>query len=728
MSGMEAAEGNDEFHGQRLGRRPDPERIDPTLGRAQQRFMEMIASGAPLRSVLEAITAEVEALVPDTHASVLVADPSGTALRHGAAPSLPAEFTQEIDGLLIGPASGVCGTAAYRRTPVIVEDIATDPLLEDFRALAQRHGLRSAWSTPICEGPDNVLGTMAFYRRERWAPGPYEQSVVAMATHAAAVALRRDREEQQLRKLSAAVEQSADSIVITDLSGVIEYVNEAFCRVSGYSRDEVVGATPAILKSGRTPAATYRDLWDTLARGEPWRGEFVNRRKDGREYHETSLITPLREPDGRITHYLAVKSDVTEHKRISAELALHRHHLEDLVEKRTAELALAKVQAEGANRAKGIFLANMSHEIRTPMNSILGLTYILRQNTHDPEQQALLARLHDSAQHLMHVINGILDLSKIEAGKIAIEESELSVENVLRNVVELLSHEAEAKKLVLDIDVQGVDGVLYGDPTRLSQALLNYVSNAIKFTPSGRILLRARVEREDATSQSVRFEVHDTGPGIAQDQLAKLFNAFEQGDASTTRRHGGTGLGLAITRGLAQMMGGDAGAESTRGAGSTFWFTATLGRLAPSTITSESALREFRSSQRLAAKSEVREFSGRVLLAEDNPTNQFVLLKLLRDLGVSVDLAENGRDAVDLLRERPYDLVLMDVQMPEMDGLAATRAIRELPEREGTPIVALTANAFTDDRERCLKAGMNGFLPKPIDPTLLREALERWLR
>jgi len=725
---MEAADDNDEFPAERPDRGRENARVDPRLGRAQGRFMEMIASGAPVRAVLETIACEVQTLVPGTQVCVLVVDSSGTSLRHGAAPTLPSDFLREVDGLPIGPASGACGTAAYRRAPVIVEDIATDPLWNDFRALAQRHGLRSAWSSPICDGQGGVLGTLAFYHCERWTPGSYEQGVAAMATHAAAVALRRDREEQQLRKLSAAVEQSADSIVITDLRGVIEYVNEAFCRVSGYSRDEVVGSTPALLKSGRTPPATYRDLWGTLGRGESWRGEFVNRRKDGREYHETSLITPLRQPDGRITHYLAVKSDVTEHKRISAELALHRHHLEDLVEKRTAELALAKVQAEAANRAKGVFLANMSHEIRTPMNSILGLTYILRQNTRDPEQQALLARLHDSAQHLMHVINGILDLSKIEAGKIAIEESELSVENVLRNVVELLSHEAEAKNLALDVEVHGVDGVLYGDPTRLSQALLNYVSNAIKFTPSGRILLRAHVAREDATSQCVRFEVHDTGPGIAEDQLGKLFNAFEQGDASTTRRHGGTGLGLAITRGLAQMMGGDAGAESTHGAGSTFWFTATLGRLAPSTITSESALREFRSTQRLAPKPETREFSGRVLLAEDNPTNQFVLLKLLRDLGASVDLAENGRDAVELLRERPYDLVLMDVQMPEMDGLAATRAIRGLPQREQTPIVALTANAFTDDRERCLNAGMNGFLPKPIDPTLLREALERWLR
>ncbi len=726
---MEAVgSGDDDLHDGRYDGGRSAAELESTLGRAQGRFMEMIASGAPLSAVLRAIAEEVEALVPETLASVLVVDPSGTTLRHGAAPSLPEDYCRLVDGLAIGPASGACGTAAFRRAPVIAEDIASDPLWADFRALALQHDLRAAWSTPICDGDGGVLGTLAFYRRERWKPGPYERSVVEMATHAAAVALRRDREEQQLRKLSAAVEQSADSIVITNLDGVIEYVNKAFCRVSGYSRNELLGATPAILRSGRTPPATYRQLWDTLGRGDPWRGEFVNRRKDGREYHENSLITPLRQADGRITHYLAVKSDVTEHKRISAELNLHRHHLEDLVEKRTAELALAKVQAEAANRAKGTFLANMSHEIRTPMNSILGLTYILQQGTHDPEQQALLSRLHDSAQHLMHVINGILDLSKIEAGKIAIEESELSVENVLRNVSELLAHDAEARQLELCIEVAGgVDPVLYGDPTRLSQALLNYVGNALKFTPSGRITLRARVERQDENSQCVRFEVHDTGPGIPGERLGKLFNAFEQGDATMTRRHGGTGLGLAITRGLAQLMGGDAGAESSPGQGSTFWFTAKLGRLAPATITSESALREFRSTRRIPAKPAQQSFTGRVLLAEDNPTNQFVLLKLLRDLGVKVDLAENGRDAVELLQRRPYDLVLMDVQMPEMDGLAATQAIRELPERGQTPIVALTANAFTDDRERCLKAGMDGFLPKPIDPRLLREALERWL-
>ncbi|MGI9245482.1 MAG: response regulator, partial [Steroidobacteraceae bacterium] len=423
-------------------------------------------------------------------------------------------------------------------------------------------------------------------------------------------------------------------------------------------------------------------------------------------------------------------SDVTEYKRISAELALHRHHLEDLVEKRTSELELAKVQAEAANRAKGTFLANMIHEIRTPMNSVLGLTHILREHTVDAEQQALLTRLQDSAQHLMHVINGILDLSKIDAGKISLEDSELSIDSIVSGVAELIRHDAQAKGLQVRVEVAATEPALRGDPTRLTQALLNYACNAIKFTETGHVILRTRVLRADEQSQLLRFEVEDSGEGVAPERLAQLFSAFEQGDPSTTRKYGGSGLGLAITRGLAQVMGGAAGAESTPGRGSTFWFTAVLQCRPRSTVTTDAVRSEMRRSGSGAdtACRSPRRFSGRILLAEDNPTNQFVLKKLLTDLGVEVDVAENGRVAVDRLLARDYDLVLMDVQMPEMDGLAATRAIRKLPTHAWTPIVALTANAFTDDRERCLNAGMNGFLPKPIDPKLLREALERWLR
>jgi two-component system, sensor histidine kinase and response regulator len=716
---------NDRNHGVFVSESAGAHRTEAELGQVEGRFMAMIASGAPLQDVLDAIARELEALVPKRSVSLLLTDPERNRLIHGAGPSLPRTFCRAVDALtLASPGRASAASAATRPTAG-----GTGPAWEAFYSLAGEHGLRTCWTIPIGDGDQQVLGTIEFYGDTGWQPGPYEHHVVAMATHAVAIAIRRDRKEQRLRKLSAAIEQSGNSVLITDLDGRIEYANDAFVRGSGYKREELIGTRPDFLQSGQVPDATVREANEALQRGDSWRGELVKRRKDGRLYYEDCRITPLRQPDGRITHYLAVNSDITDYKRISAELNLHKHHLEDIVDKRTAELELAKVQAEAANRAKGTFLANMSHEIRTPMNSILGLTYILRQSTQDPEQQALLARLYDSAQHLMHVINGILDLSKIEAGKIAIEASELSVAAVLHSVTDLLMHEARSKDLVLETDVVGLEGLLQGDPTRLSQALLNYASNAIKFTESGKVVVRARRLSEDDKSVCVRFEVRDTGPGIPEDRLGKLFNAFEQGDASTTRRHGGTGLGLAITRGLAQLMGGDAGVESSPGQGSTFWFTARLQRVAASSITSDAALREMRrTGVRPGTTTAPTRFEGRVLLAEDNPTNQFVLLKLLRDLGVHVDLAENGREAVDQLTEQPYDLVLMDMQMPEMDGLEATREIRGLPARADTPIVALTANAFTEDRERCLQAGMDGFLPKPIDPTLLREALERWLR
>jgi two-component system sensor histidine kinase/response regulator len=697
------------------------------LGQVEGRLMAQIASGASLQSVLAAIAAELEALFPGRSVALLVYDPGRHSLVHGTGPSITDGFRRAIDELMPAPAPDHAADA--RGMDAILADFDHAQTWEAVCRLADEHGLPDCWTVPLAADGNEDIGRIAFFGDAAAELDQHGQHVIEVARYAASIAIRRDRKEQRLRKLSAAVEQSADGILITDLDGRIEYANDAYVRVSGYSRDELIGNRPPLLRLGLVPETTVREVTAALHRGASWRGEIANRRKDGRLYYEDCRITPLRQPDGRITHFVAVCSDITEYKRISAELALHRNHLEDLVEKRTAELELAKRQAEAANHAKGTFLANMSHEIRTPMNSVLGLTYILQQGTQDPEQQALLARLYESARHLMHVINGILDLSKIEAGKIAIEDSELSVPHVVQGVADLLLDEAHAKGLQLEVDVTGLEETLQGDPTRLSQALLNFGSNAIKFTETGRVILRARIEDASEESIVVRFEVEDTGPGIPADRLGRLFNAFEQGDASTTRRHGGTGLGLAITRGLAQLMGGETGAESVPGHGSTFWFTARLRRVAASSITSDAALREMRRAggqSGLATPSGT--FTGRILLVEDNPTNQFVLLKLLRDLGVQADLAENGREAVDRLTEQSYDLVLMDLQMPEMDGITATREIRRLPARADTPIVALTANAFTEDRDQCLQAGMNGFLPKPIDPTLLREALERWLR
>ncbi|WP_157268584.1 PAS domain S-box protein [Azohydromonas aeria] len=535
---------------------------------------------------------------------------------------------------------------------------------------------------------------------------------------AANAALRHS--QAQLCKLAQAVEQGTESIIITDTEGHIEYVNEAFVRQSGYGRDEVVGRNPRLLQSGRTPAETYAALWSALRAGRSWQGDFVNRRRDGSEYIDSALVTPLRGEDGAVTHYVSVQEDVTERRRMAQELAAHRDHLEELVRRRTAELDQALVAAETASRAKSAFLANMSHEIRTPMNAILGLTHLLARERPTPQQAARLGKIEGAARHLLSIINDILDLSKIEAGKLRLEERDFALQALLDHVRSIVSDAAAAKGLALRIDYDDTPLWLRGDDTRVRQALLNYAGNAVKFTARGHVTLRAQLLDDQGQRLRVRFEVEDSGPGVEPDVLPRLFEAFEQADVSTTRRHGGTGLGLAITRRLAALMGGEAGATSTPGQGSTFWFTAWLERGeplragAPEVAQAEAELR-------------LHHAGARLLLAEDNFVNREVALELLRHAGLEVEVAGNGREALDRLARQPFDLVLMDVQMPVMDGLAATRELRRRPELAALPVLAMTANAFAEDRAACLEAGMNDFVAKPVDPEGLYATLLKWL-
>ena len=494
---------------------------------------------------------------------------------------------------------------------------------------------------------------------------------------------------------------------------------------------ELYGVSPQVLESS---ASSIRDLLVTedrerffmslrlsATRMERWLVDYRIRSSDGRiKWLHVDAVPELDEA-GRIVWYGFV-TDVTATKALEHELDKHRLHLEELVRDRTEQLEEARNIAESANRAKSTFLANMSHEIRTPLNAITGMAYLMHRTGVTPEQADRLNKIEAASSHLLEIINSILDLSKIDAGKLTLSAEVIQIEKLLANVVSIMSDRAASKGLRLNINLAARLPGVVGDGTRIQQALLNYVGNAIKFTAQGSVTIGVKVEADEGEHVRLCFEVQDTGIGIAPEVLGKIFNSFEQADSSTTREYGGTGLGLAITKRLAELMGGAVGVSSTPGVGSRFWFTALLGKGEPSG-TEPGAPDLDRAEAMLTEASQ-----GKcVLLVEDEPTSQVVAEELLVAVGFLVDTADNGSEAVEMVERKAYDLILMDMQMPQMDGITATRCIRQLPGGQSVPILAMTANVFSDDKSNCLDAGMNDFLTKPVVPGVLYSTLLRWL-
>ena len=569
---------------------------------------------------------------------------------------------------------------------------------------ARRTGIRTVCAVPVL-GSDGVLAVIEFAGSHAYPGYDRLPQLLEQVAQLLGAFVTQTRTQRTLRAL---FEQSPDALLVVDGEGVVSSANSR--------ANALFGAVIGTRLSAVLPEA---DRWRTVDHGEMPSAvhEGTARHLDGTTFD--AEFTVARAAGIQASSDIVSVRDLTERRRHQA------------AERQIAEMQLAVEYADQANRAKSQFLAHMSHEIRTPMNAIIGMSYLCLQEPLGDQARDYITRVNRSARDLLTVINDILDFSKIDAGKVELEQLPFDLQGTLDQVDSICGHLAREKALRFQTRVaDGVPAIITGDALRLGQILLNLAGNAVKFTDQGGVDVEVILAGpESGASEAVaagtillEFRVRDTGIGLSAGQIDKLFQAFSQADASNTRKYGGTGLGLTIAKQLVELMGGRIWVESTEGRGSLFAFTARFLRAdeTPPEVVRPAVMEDL-------AAARARLSGTRILVAEDNSFNQVVIRQLLMKCGATPTLCTNGREALEALERTPHDLVLMDVQMPEMDGYEATRRIRATPALAGHRVIAMTANAMAEDRRRCIEAGMDDFVPKPIDPDQMYLTLARWL-
>ncbi|PSW05745.1 PAS domain S-box protein [Photobacterium lipolyticum] len=630
--------------------------------------------------------------------------------------SLDGIITIDHHGVIVEFNKGAASILGWSQEEAIGENMAQLIVPEPFRA-AHNNGMAHYLATG--EGP--VLGKrlelQALLKSGKIIPIEIAISPIDLGEHTFFTAFIRDlsarKKAEEEQRLAAQAFESIEPIFITDSKGCILRVNSAFSNVTGYSRQEVTGKNPSILSSGRHDKAFYLSLWEALLAKGQWSGEIYNRRKNGEIYLQRLTITAVRDERAVTSHYIA--------------------HFIDISEQKANEISLkqARKLAEQASEAKSRFLATMSHEIRSPLNAVITMSSLLLESKLDAEQQRFADIVNQGGQTLMALINNILDFSKIESDHLKLTAAWFDLKFTVESIVELLACQADLKQLEVNLVISPrIAHQYWGDELRIRQILTNLISNAIKFTDQGGVSVRVYPELD----ARMVIEVEDTGIGIDSTHQQDIFAEFVQLENDDSRRFGGTGLGLAITQRLVDMMDGQITMTSEMDKGTCFKVTLPLRNQEVEKVRSQLDVKRRIAACTLNQPSSVDQNNdlstkqAQVLLVEDNPTNQAVALALLTKEGIENDIAENGEVALALAQAKKFDLILMDLAMPIMNGIDATKKIREQPGiNQTTTIIAMTANAFAEDKQRCLDAGMDDYIAKPLDVKLFRQKLTHWL-